>query len=65
MESQVDRLKLINQVSVIGCLFDVDVQDVVCWGGFMQDLTKGGSDKHPPKVVAPRGVLEHAPPEHF
>ena len=28
MESQVDRLKLINQVSVIGCLFDVDVQDV-------------------------------------
>ena len=28
VESLVDRLKLINQVSFIGCSFDVDVQDV-------------------------------------
>ena len=33
--------------------------------GRIQDLTKGGSDKRPPKVVAPRGVRGHAPPENL
>ena len=33
--------------------------------GRIQDLTKGGSDKRPPKAVAPRGVGGHAPPENF
>ena len=33
--------------------------------GQIQDLTKGGSDKRPPKAVAPRGVRVHAPPEIF
>ena len=33
--------------------------------GRIQDLTKGGSDKRPPKAVAPRGVRGHAPPENF
>ena len=26
---------------------------------------EGGSDKRPPKAVAPRGVRGHAPPENF
>ena len=33
--------------------------------GRPQDLPKGGSDKRPPKAVAPRGVRGHAPPENF
>ena len=33
--------------------------------GQIQDLTKGGSDKRPPKAVVPRGVRGHAPPENF
>ena len=33
--------------------------------GRIQDLTKGGSDKRPPKAVAPRGVRGYAPPEKF
>ena len=33
--------------------------------GQIQDLTKGGSDKRPPKAVAPRGIRGHAPPENF
>ena len=33
--------------------------------GRPQDLTKGGSDKRPPKTVAPRGVRGHGPLENF
>ena len=33
--------------------------------GRIQDLTKGGSDKRPPKAVGPRGVQGHASPENF
>ena len=33
--------------------------------GRIQDVTKGGSDKRPPKAVVPRGVRGHAPPENF
>ena len=33
--------------------------------GRIQDLTKGASDKRPPKAVAPTGVWVHAPPENF
>ena len=32
--------------------------------GRIQDLTKGGSDKRPPKAAAPRGIRGHAPPEN-
>ena len=33
--------------------------------GRIQDLTKGVSDKRPPKAVAPRGVRGHPSPENF
>ena len=33
--------------------------------GRIQGLTKGGSDKRPPKAVARRGVRGHVPPENF
>ena len=33
--------------------------------GRIQDLTKGGSDKRPPKAVDRRGVRGHVPPENF
>ena len=33
--------------------------------GLIQDLTKGGSEKRPPKAVAPRGVRGHAPRKIF
>ena len=33
--------------------------------GRIQDLTNGGSDKRPPKAVAPRWVQGHASPENF
>ena len=38
-----NKIKTIGEYSLIGFL------------GRIQDLTKGGSDKRPPKVVAPRG----------
>ena len=33
--------------------------------GRIQDLTKRGWDKRPPKAVAPRGVRGHVPQETF
>ena len=33
--------------------------------GQIQDSTKWGLDKHPPRVVASRGAWGHAPPENF
>ena len=50
---------------VLANIFMCDFEEKWLTLGRIQDLTKGGSDKRPPKAVTPRGVRGHAPPENF
>ena len=54
-----------SYIYIVILLYMLLYLSIVMLLGRSQDLTKGGSDKRPPKAVAPRGVWRHAPPKNF